>query len=272
MDCPATFNADHSLLEGSWRLPLPQAPVKTHRTTPAAAARQRFDVVQSVPRVMVEAFDIHRMHDGTPRRRPLSMCASARPTPSLDDVDYEQKMADIAARRRADTSLGLAGAWEDGWVLIHACAFGVVCVFCVWMVCMFCVCVYAQNACMFTCACCCDDRCLDSYKLPDLSADTPAFIRRPYTPPDHADPGLSGPQASALKASLAEKARRALAEEAGGKGPAKNSPRKTARFRHRWSRRQAARGDARGGVGAGRGGTGSGCGAGRRVGRAGWRS
>ena len=115
------FNADHSLLEGSWRLPLLQAPVKTHLTTPAAAARhQRFDVVQSVPRVMVEAFDIHRMHDedATAEAALYVRLRPCDPMPSPDDVDYEQKMADIAARRRADTEepeVRLMRAWEDGW-------------------------------------------------------------------------------------------------------------------------------------------------------------
>ncbi|MGB1605267.1 MAG: hypothetical protein ACPIOQ_71715, partial [Promethearchaeia archaeon] len=73
-----------------------------------------------------------------------------------------------------------------GWVgvLIRSCAFGVVCVFCVWMVCMFarlCVCVYAQTyACLHVHVIMRRQVRLDSYKLPDLfRVDTPAFIRRP---------------------------------------------------------------------------------------------
>jgi hypothetical protein len=138
------FDKNLSLLEGAWRVPLLEPPIKLHLTTPAAAARKEsFDLLLKVPRIRVERFDVQGENfrgaqlPGARDTEEASLYVRLRPSdpaPSPDDVDYELKMTEAAR-------LGRVGyEWPDP----H----------------------------------------LPDYRTAHIfSVSTPSWIRRPYTPP-----------------------------------------------------------------------------------------
>ena len=101
------FNKDHAVLSGSWRVPLMQPPVKLSLTSPAAyACGDSFDVLQRLPRVMVETLDAESF-DAFHRPGKVSNKVEATlylrlhpcdPAPVPEDLDYEQKMAEAAMK------------------------------------------------------------------------------------------------------------------------------------------------------------------------------
>jgi len=101
------FNKDHAVLSGSWRVPLMQPPVKLSLTSPAAyACGDSFDVLQCLPRVMVETFDAESFdafHGPGKVSNKVEATLYLRlhpcdPAPVPEDLDYEQKMAEAAMK------------------------------------------------------------------------------------------------------------------------------------------------------------------------------
>jgi hypothetical protein len=88
------FDQEHHLMAGAWRLPLLEPPIKFALATPAAHVRgERMDVLEGLARVYVSGPDGVQTQAALYAR--LRPCAAA---PSPDDLDYEQKMAELATR------------------------------------------------------------------------------------------------------------------------------------------------------------------------------
>jgi hypothetical protein len=88
------FDKEHHLMAGAWRLPLLEPPIKFALTTPAAQVRgERMDVLEGLARVYVSGPDGVQTQAALYAR--LRPCAAA---PSPDDLDYEQKLAELATR------------------------------------------------------------------------------------------------------------------------------------------------------------------------------
>jgi len=97
------FDKEHQLIAGAWRLPLLEPPIKLALTTPAAYMRgERMDVLEGLARVYVSGPDgVQTQAALYVRLRP---CAAA---PSPDDLDYEQKMSELARRSANEWPLPL---------------------------------------------------------------------------------------------------------------------------------------------------------------------
>ena len=102
------FDKDHGLLAGAWRAPLLVPPVKLQLTS-ASALREgvRFDVLASLPRVMVQDFTGFHGAQGAVGEVEAMLYVRLRacePAPSPDDLDYESKMAQLASKSRHEWS------------------------------------------------------------------------------------------------------------------------------------------------------------------------
>ena len=100
------FDQEHRLLAGAWTVPLLEPPVKLQLTSAAGLrAQERFDVLESLPRVMVEDFaGLHGQEKASNEveARLYVRLRACLPQPSPDDLDYDRKMAELASASRDD--------------------------------------------------------------------------------------------------------------------------------------------------------------------------